>query len=71
MSRIDEQALQDIEQSDEYSLRHYCTEISDLVESYRHLVYLLEDAGVLHLEDEWAKGIQGHVQGVAGEEMAP
>lgn len=68
--RVDEQALQDIENSDEYSLRHYDSEIYDLVESYRHLVYLLEDAGVLQLEDDWAKSIRDHVEGIAGEEMS-
>ena len=32
---ITEEQLQDLERCDEYSLRHYQTEISDLVEEYR------------------------------------
>jgi hypothetical protein len=67
--RITEQALQDLEWADEYSLRHLDNEVIDLTESYRHLVYLLEDAGVLQLDEDWAKRIQDHVSGVIGEEM--
>ena len=70
MRRIEEQAIQDIENSDEYSLRHYDSEIFDLVASYRHLVFLLGDSGVLQLEDDWAKTIQEHVEGVIGEEFS-
>lgn len=70
MRRIEEQAIQDIENSDEYSLCHYDSEIFDLVTSYRHLVFLLEDSGVLQLENDWAKTIQEHVEGVIGEEFS-
>lgn len=67
--RITETALQALEDADEYSLRHLDNEVIDLCESYRHLVHLLEDAGVLQLEDEWARGIKDHVSGVIGQEM--
>lgn len=39
---ITEEQLQDLERCDEYSLRHYLTEISELVEAYRSLPGLLE-----------------------------
>ena len=64
---ITEQQLEDIEMCDEYSLRHHWDDITDLAESYRHLVYLLDEAGV-QLDDEWAKKIQAHVVGVEGVE---
>lgn len=39
---LTEEQLQDLERCDEYSLRHYMSEISELVEAYRSLPGLLE-----------------------------
>ena len=66
---VTNQQIENIEMCDEYSLRHHWDDITDLAESYRHLVYLLDEAGVLQLDDEWAKKIQAHVSGVAGVEF--
>lgn len=61
---ITEQQLQEIEEADEYSLRHCSTAIQALTESYRELIDLLDTAGVLQLQDDWALAIQDHVKGV-------
>lgn len=66
---ITEQQIEKIESCDEYSLRLPSDDVYDLVDSYRGLVWLLEDAGVLQLDDEWAKKIQAHVAGVTGIEL--
>jgi hypothetical protein len=63
---ITEIQIENIESCDEYSLRHHADEVLDLVQSYRELVWLLEDSGVMQLDDEWAERIQRHVGDVEG-----
>lgn len=65
---ITEKQLSDIEMCDEYNLRHFHDEIIELSASYRNLVGLLEDAGVLQLQDDWAIGIQEFIGDVQAEE---
>lgn len=64
---ITEEELSDLEGSDEYSLRHYGSEVQALIDSYRALIDLLDTAGVLQLQDDWAKGIQAFIGDVRGE----
>lgn len=61
---ITEQQLQNLEDTDEYDLRHHMSDVANLVYDVRELVRLLDEAGVLQLEDEWAKPIQDLVRGV-------
>ena len=60
---ITEEQLENIADCDEYSLRHHAGDIQDLVDAYCGLIDLLETAGVMQLQDEWAVEIQQFIRG--------
>lgn len=60
---VTEKQLEDIADCDEYSLRHHAGDIQDLVDAYCTLVDMLESAGVMQLQEEWAIEIQQFIQG--------